>query len=76
MSEEALDYYHKTRLPRFKVGDQVFAYLPAAKACKAYKFARSFYGPYRIVGQSETGVVVRPVDRHKQTLLGQDSTLY
>ena len=39
----------RTRLPRFKVGDRVFIYMPAAKACKAYKFARPFYGPYRIV---------------------------
>ena len=45
------------------MGDRVFVYMPAAKACKAYKFARPFYGPYRIVEQSETGVVVRPVDR-------------
>ena len=37
--------------------------MPAAKACKAYKFARPFSGPYRIVEQSETGVVVRPVDQ-------------
>ena len=56
-------YDRRTRLPRFKVGDRVFVYMPAAKACKAYKFARPFYGPYRIVEQSETGVVVRPVDR-------------
>ena len=48
-------YDRRTRLPRFKVGDRVFVYMPAAKACKAYKFARPFYGPYRIVGQSETG---------------------
>ena len=45
------------------MGDRVFVYMPAAKACKAYKFARPFYGPYCIVEQSETGVVVRPVDR-------------
>ena len=42
-------YDRRTRLPRFKVGDWVFVYMPAAKACKANKFARSFYGPYRIV---------------------------
>ena len=37
--------------------------MPAAKACEAYKFARLFHGPYRIVERSETGVVVRPVDQ-------------
>ena len=56
-------YDYKTRLLRFKVGDKVFVYMPAAKVCNAYKFARSFYGPYHVVGQSEkTGVVVYPVD--------------
>ena len=56
-------YDRKTRSPKFKVGDRVFVYMPAAKACKAYKFARPFYGPYRIIEQSQTGVVVRPVDK-------------
>ena len=51
-----------TRLPRFKVGDQVSVYMSAAKACKAYKFTRPLYGPYCIVGQSDTGVV-HPVDQ-------------
>ena len=43
----------------------MFVYMPAAKACKAYKFARPFYGPYQIIEQShdQTGVVVCPVDR-------------
>ena len=40
-------YYDKQpKLPRFKVRDRVFLYMPAAKATKAYKFARSFHGPY------------------------------
>ena len=56
-------YNCKTRLPRFKVDDQVFVNMPTVKACKAYKFARQFYGTYHIVGQSETGVVVCQVDR-------------
>ena len=40
-------YYDKqSKPPRFKVGDRVFVYMPAAKATKAYKFARSLHGPY------------------------------
>ena len=40
-------YYDKhSKPPRFKVGDRVFVYMPAAKATKAYKFARPFHGPY------------------------------
>ena len=43
-----------------EAGDQVFVYIPAAKACKEYK---SFHGPYHIVEQSKTGVSVLPVDQ-------------
>ena len=56
-------YDCKARLPKFKVGDRVFVYMPAVKACKAYKFARPFHGPYRIVELSKTGVVILPVDQ-------------
>ena len=56
-------YDHQTKSPQFSVGDRVFIYVPAAKACKAYKFARPFYGPYRIIEQNKLGVVVRPVDK-------------
>ena len=33
-------YDHKIKSPKFKVGDRVFVHMPAAKACKGYKFAR------------------------------------
>ena len=38
-------------------------FMPGAKASKAYKFARPFYGPYCVVAVDDTGVEVRPVDR-------------
>jgi len=34
----------------------------AAKACKAYKFARPFYDPYQIFKLSNIGALVQPVD--------------
>ena len=37
--------------------------MPGAKASKAYKFARPFYGPYRVVAVYDTGSEVRPVDK-------------
>ena len=37
--------------------------MPTAKATKAYKFARPLHDPYRIIEQSDTGVVVRPIDK-------------
>ena len=35
-------YDRKTKLPEFNVSYTVFVYMPAIKACKAYKFARPF----------------------------------
>lgn len=52
----------QARQPTYSVGERVFVYMPAAKASKAYKFARPFYGPYRVVTYN-TGLEVRPVDR-------------
>ena len=74
------NYDCKTRLPEFKVVDRFFIFEPADKAYKAYKFARPFYEPYCLVGQSETGVVVCSVDRPqvdpiRVTYVQQNSTL-
>ena len=41
----------------------MFVYMPVVKACKAYKFARPFYGPYQIIEQNKLGVVVWPVEK-------------
>ena len=56
-------YDRKAKEPAFKQGERVFVYMPKEKASNAYKFARPFYGPYRVVEILETGLVVRPVDR-------------
>ncbi len=57
----------QARQPVYSVGERVFVYMPAAKASKAYKFARPFYGPYRVVTVYDTGLEVRPVDRPQET---------
>ena len=56
----------KTRMPKFVIGDRVFVYKPAAKSCKAYKFARPFHGPYRIIQLYDGGADVTLVDRPKE----------
>ena len=38
-------------------------FMPAAKSGKAYKLARPFHGPYRVVCVVENGFEVRPVDQ-------------
>ena len=40
-----------------------------AKATKAYKFARPFHGPYRIIEQTDTGVLVQPIDKTQAELI-------
>ena len=47
----------------------MFVYMPAAKATKAYKFARPFHGPYRITAVHNTGVEVRLVDRPQENAI-------
>ena len=41
----------------------MFVYMPKEKASKAYKFARPFHGPFRVMDVLETGVIVQPVGR-------------
>ena len=43
----------------------MFVYMPAAQSGKAYKLARPYHGPYRVVTCSDNTVEVRPVDRPK-----------
>ena len=42
---------------------RVLVNMPAAKATKAYKFARPFHGPYRSVEQSNTRVMGCPIGK-------------
>ena len=46
----------------YHVGERVCDFMPGAEATKAYKFARPFYGPYRVVALCETGIEVQPVN--------------
>ena len=54
-----------SRDPGFKVGERVFVYMPAEVRGKAYKFARPFRGPYRILRLFENGAEVRLIDKPK-----------
>ena len=53
-------------MPKFAVGDRVFVYKPGAKTGKAYKFAKPFHGPYRILTLYEGGADVTLVDRPRE----------
>ena len=55
--------------PEFRLGDRVFVYMPAAKRGKAYKFAKPFTGPYRIVDVYNNGAEVQLISRpHSESI--------
>ena len=59
-------YDRQTKEPQFQEGERVFVYMPKEKASKAYKFARPFHGPYRVVEALDSGVVVRSIHRPQE----------
>ena len=56
----------KPHIPIFSEGDWVLVLKPAAKSCKAYKFARPFHGLYRIVKLYDNGTDIWPVNRPQE----------
>lgn len=64
-AQERQKYQHDkgARDVKFSIGDRVFVYMPASKANKAYKFAKPFEGPYRVLATYENGADVRLVDQ-------------
>ena len=60
------NFDHTAKKPHYRVCQRVLVFMPSAKQGKAYKFARPFHGPYRIVDIFETGASVRPVENQKQ----------
>ena len=53
-------------MPKFAIGDRVFVYKPSTKTGKAYKFAKPFHGPYRILTLHEGGADVVLIERPKE----------
>ena len=52
-----------------KVGDRVFLFVPSMKQGRAYKFARPYRGPYRVVELHANGADIRPVDSPRQSTI-------
>ena len=57
------NYDKRARANVFRVGERAFLYKPAAKSGKAYKFARPYYGPYRIVEITTNDAKICPIDK-------------
>ena len=49
--------------PNFQVGDRVFVYMPAAGQGEAYKFAKKFQGPFRIMAMYDNGVELQNINK-------------
>ena len=59
------NYDKKTKVV-FRVGDRVFLHKSSAKVGKAYKFARLFHGPYRILELTPNDAHLTPVDKPQE----------
>ena len=59
-------YDKKSKEINWKVGDRVMVHMPGKIRGKAWKFARAFYGPYRILTITPTNAEVRLVDKPEE----------
>ena len=57
------NYDRHTKEIHYEIGDRVMVYMPNAVKGKAWKLARPFYGPYRVLSTTPTNVEVKPVDK-------------
>ena len=59
-------YDKKSQEIKWKVGDRVMVHMPGTIKGKAWKFARAFYGPYRVLTITPTNAEVRLVDKPEE----------
>ena len=57
------NYDRHSKESHYEVGDRVMVYMPNAVRGKAWKLARPFYGPYRVMATTPTNLEVKPVDK-------------
>ena len=62
-------YDRRAREPTFRIGEQVFLYVPSAKSGPAYKFALPYKGPYRVLKICDGVADVRQVDNPNADVL-------
>ena len=59
-------YDKKSQVIQWKDGDRVMVHMPGRIKGKAWKFARAFYGPYRILTITPTNAEVHLVDKPEE----------
>ena len=57
------NYDRHSKESHYEIGDRVMVYMPNAVRGKAWKLARPFYGPYRVMATTPTNLEVKPVDK-------------
>lgn len=56
-------YDKHSKEPTLSIGDRVMVYMPHSVSGKAWKLARPFYGPYRVLSLTPTNAEVKLVDK-------------
>ena len=64
--KQKLQYDKKSKKMEWKVGDRAMVHMPGTIKGKAWKFARAFYGPYRVIAVTPTNAEVRLVDKPEE----------
>ena len=57
------NYDRYSKESQYEIGDRVVVYMPGAVKGKAWKLARPFYGPYKVLATTPTNLEVKPVDK-------------
>ena len=63
MQSKQKQYYDDGTRTVFKAGNRAFLCKPSARSGSAYKFARPYHGPYRILEVMSNNAKIRPVDK-------------
>ena len=66
--KQKTQYDKHSKETKLKVGDRVMVYMPGEVKGKAWKFARPYHGPYRLLSLTPTNAEVRLVDRPSEKL--------
>ena len=56
-------YDRASKDPTYRVGDRVMVYMPGDVAGKAWKLARPYHGPYRVISLTPTNAEVRLIEK-------------
>ena len=65
-AKQKQQYDRHSKQPHYKVGDRVMVYMPSEITGAAWKLAKPFYGPYRILSVTLTNAEVKIIDKPEE----------